>query len=109
MHISLPRSFFLVSDGRARSIIRATMLVDPFETPEGKVRLYFGALRLIAIAVVVIVSAVSTWIVGVKMRRRIKRDLGRKASDLDLTSLDTWMEVDDEEQRNERNIPKKPD
>ena len=85
------------------------MLIDPFETPAGKTRLYFGYLRLIAIALIVMVSAVSTWIVGVRMRRRIKRDLGRKATGTDLTSLDTWMEVDEEEQRNEQNGPIKPD
>ena len=85
------------------------MLVDPFETPAGKVRLYFGYLRLIVIVSVVMVSAVSTWIVGVKMRRRIKRDLGRKATDADLTSLDTWKEVDDKEQWNGRNSPLEPD
>ena len=81
------------------------MQIDPFETPEGRARLYLGALRLIAIALVVIVSAVSTWIVGVKMRRRIKRDLGRKATETDLTSIDTWMEVDEEEKQHERNLP----
>ena len=85
------------------------MLSDPFATPAGKVRLYLGVLRLIAIALIVIVSAVSTWIVGVKMRRRIRRDLGRKATETDLTSLDTWMEVDEEEQRNGQNGPIKPD
>jgi hypothetical protein len=90
-------------DGRDRSMIRSTMLGDPFQTPAGKIRLYFGALRLIAIVVVIMVSAISTWIVGVKMRQKIKRDLGRKVTETDLTSLDTWMEVDDEEHRNERN------
>jgi hypothetical protein len=92
-----------------RSIIRATMLINPFETPAGKARLYFGYLRLIAIVLIIMISAVSTWIVGVRMRRRIKRDLGRKATETDLTSLDTWMEVDEEEQRNEQKSPIKPD
>jgi hypothetical protein len=54
---------------------------------------------------VIIVSAISTWIIGLKMRRRIKRDLGRKATETDLTSLDIWMQVDDKEHRNERNSP----
>jgi hypothetical protein len=85
------------------------MLIDPFETPAGKARLYFGYLRLIVFALIVIVSVVSTWVVGVRMRRRIKRDLGRKATETDLTSLDTWMEVDEEEQRNGQNGPIKPD
>lgn len=43
-------------------------------------------------------SAVS-WVTGVKMRRKISTDLGRKATDDDLTSLDTWMEVDEAEKK----------
>jgi hypothetical protein len=27
------------------------------------------------------------------MRRKIKKDLGRNATDADLTSIDTWMKV----------------
>jgi hypothetical protein len=58
---------------------------------------------------VIIASIVSAWITGVKMRRKIRRDLGRKATDSDLTSIDTWMEVDEVEQRNRQNNPLKPD
>jgi hypothetical protein len=39
------------------------------------------------------------WVTGVKMRRKISADLGRKATDNDLTSLDTWMEVEEAEKR----------
>jgi hypothetical protein len=34
------------------------------------------------------------------MRRKIRRNLGRKATDEDLTSIDTWMKVDKVEQQN---------
>jgi hypothetical protein len=44
--------------------------------------------------VVIIISVVSAWITGVRMRRKIRQDLGRKATDADLTSIDTWMKVD---------------
>jgi hypothetical protein len=60
-------------------------------------RFLLGALRLVIIALAIIVSAVSTWIVGIKARRRIQRDLGRKATETDLTSLDTWMEAEEVE------------
>jgi hypothetical protein len=50
-------------------------------------------------------TTVSAWIAGIQMRRKIKRDLGRKATDADLTSIDTWMKVDEVEQRNGRTKP----
>ncbi len=56
-------------------------------------------------AVILIVTAVSSWIIGFQMRRKIKKDLGRKAKDLDLTSVDTWMKVDEVENEHERNNP----
>jgi hypothetical protein len=43
-------------------------------------------------------AAVSTWIMGIRMRRRIKRDLGRAAKESDLTSIETWMKVDEVEE-----------
>jgi hypothetical protein len=52
----------------------------------------FYALVLLAIA------AVSTWIMGIRMRRRIKKDLGRPAKETDLTSIETWMKVDEVEE-----------
>jgi hypothetical protein len=58
------------------------------------------------IAVLVIfATTVSAWIAGIQMRRKIKRDLGRKATDADLTSINTWMKVDEVEQRNGRTKP----
>jgi hypothetical protein len=58
------------------------------------------------IAVLVIfATTVSAWIAGIQMRRKIKRDLGRKATDADLASIDTWMKVDEVEQRNGRTKP----
>jgi len=45
------------------------------------------------------VTAISTWIIGVQMKRKIKRDLGRKATDADLTSIEAWMKVEVEEKK----------
>jgi len=57
------------------------------------------------IAVVIIYLSVSAWIIGIRMRRNIERDLGRKATEADLTSIDTWMEVDAAEERNKEKKP----
>jgi hypothetical protein len=39
------------------------------------------------------------------MRLKIKKDLGRKATQADLTSIDTWMKVDEVEQGKEPDKP----
>jgi len=58
------------------------------------------------IAVLIIfATTVSAWITGIQMRRKIRRDLGRKATDADLTSIDTWMKVDEVEERSGRVNP----
>jgi hypothetical protein len=40
-----------------------------------------------------IFTAISAWITGVRMRRRIRRALGKTATDAELVSLNTWMQV----------------
>jgi hypothetical protein len=47
----------------------------------------------------------SGWIVAYRMRRKFKKDLGRRATAADLTSLDAWMKVDEAEQRNSPGKP----
>lgn len=47
--------------------------------------------------IIAVVTIVSAWITGIRMRRRIKRALGRKATKGDLTSIDTWMKVEEKE------------
>jgi hypothetical protein len=54
-------------------------------------------------ATIAIITIVSAWITGIRMKRKIRKDLGRKATDADLTSIDTWMKVDEVEQRNKGN------
>ena len=51
---------------------------------------------------------VSGWIVSLRARRRMKRSLGRKASDLELASLNTWMRVEETEQRDKESGPIHP-
>jgi hypothetical protein len=56
---------------------------------------------------VVIPTTIAAWIVRLRMRRRVKTVLGRKpASEIELTSLRTWMSVDkEEEQARSRSTP----
>jgi hypothetical protein len=61
-----------------------------------------GAPALLWFVGVLIVSVVSSWVIGIKMRREIKRDLGRKATEADLTSLESWMEAEEKERRNRK-------
>ena len=50
----------------------------------------------------------SGWIVSLRARRRMKKSLGRKATDLELASLNTWMRVEEAEQRDEESGPIHP-
>lgn len=52
-----------------------------------------------------IINTVRAWIAGLRMRLRIQKDLGRKATQADLTSIATWMKVDEAEQRKELEKP----
>jgi hypothetical protein len=56
----------------------------------------------------VIAATVSGWIVTVQVRRRMKKSLGRSATDLELASLKTWMCVKETEQREEESRPIHP-
>ena len=46
----------------------------------------------------IIVQTIWAWIEGLRMRLKIKRDLGRKATRADLASIDTWVKVVEVEQ-----------
>jgi hypothetical protein len=58
--------------------------------------------------VAITVMTISTWVVTVRMRRRMRKSLGRNATDLELVSLRTWMQVDELEQRAEESKPNHP-
>jgi hypothetical protein len=58
----------------------------------------YGVALLYAL-VVLIVSAISSAIIAIKMRRKIRKDLGRNASDSDLADINTWIEVDKAEEK----------
>ncbi len=57
---------------------------------------YTGLIEL----ALVVATAISTWIARVRLRRRIKKALGRSVNnEMELTSLNTWMKVEEEEER----------
>lgn len=51
---------------------------------------------------------VSGWIVSLRARRRMKKSLGRSATDLELASLTTWMKVEEREQQEKESGPIHP-
>lgn len=60
----------------------------------------FGHIQTWIELVITAVIAVTSGILGIRMRRRIRRALDTKVeSELELTSLNTWMRVEEEEVR----------
>ncbi len=55
--------------------------------------------RLLTLIVVLTVTTVSAWITAYRMRRRIRKALGTKAKNAELTSINTWMKVEEAERR----------
>jgi hypothetical protein len=49
--------------------------------------------------ITVIAAPLGVWVAGVRMRRTIKRVLRRKATGQDLASINTWMRVDEQAER----------
>jgi hypothetical protein len=55
--------------------------------------------------ITLIFTSVSSWITAIKMRRKVREKLGRKATDTDLASIDTWTRLDEVEERDQENKP----
>jgi hypothetical protein len=55
--------------------------------------------RPIYFIVYMIGSTISAKITEFKMKRKIRKSLGRPASGTELTSLNTWMQVEEKERR----------
>ena len=55
--------------------------------------------RILILAAVIVVTTVSAWITTIRMRRRMKRALGKTAKGAELTSIRTWIEVEEAEKR----------
>jgi hypothetical protein len=60
-----------------------------------------GSIKVVGGLVVIVVTTITSWILGVRMRRRIKRTLGiMPTNEMELTSLKTWMNVENVEEKN---------
>jgi hypothetical protein len=68
----------------------------------------FDAIGTLHILGIVIGAAVSGWTVTSRVQRRMKKSLGRNATDLELASLKAWMRVEEAEQREEESRPIHP-
>lgn len=62
------------------------------------VPIYYN-LKADAEGIIIIITVISCWITGVRMRRRIRKDLGKAPKESDLCSIETWMKVDEVEER----------
>lgn len=59
----------------------------------------FEGITLIA---TMIVTTISDWITAARLRRRIRQVFLRDVTELELTSLNLWMKVDEEEEKRRR-------
>ena len=60
-----------------------------------------GFVKSVIAVITVVVITVTSWILGAQMRRRIKRTLGIEVkNEMELTSLRTWMDVENPEEKN---------
>jgi hypothetical protein len=50
--------------------------------------------------IAVIAAGVELWVVTRRVRKRMKKTMGRNPSDLEMASLNTWMKVEQEEDLN---------
>ena len=57
------------------------------------------SLQIFTMLGVLIFTAITSAIIGYRMRREIKKTLGRKATEEDLADVDTWIEVRDAEEK----------
>jgi hypothetical protein len=69
--------------------------------------MYFSTERIFKLITAIWIT-VSGWVVSLRVRRRMKKSLGRKATDQELASLTTWMKVEETEQREEESGPIHP-
>jgi hypothetical protein len=44
---------------------------------------------------IIVITTFTAWVVRMRMRRRVRMDLGKTVDDNDLLSIQTWMKVDE--------------
>lgn len=59
--------------------------------------------KALAALIVILITTLSAWVLKIRMRRRVKRALGGASVDTEseLTSLNTWLRVEDAEKRHQ--------
>jgi hypothetical protein len=65
-------------------------------------------LRPIIFIIIAIVIGIIGFIVKMITKGRMMKSLGREVGDHELTSLNSWMEVHDREEQQNRNVPNNP-
>lgn len=45
------------------------------------------------------IQTIVAWITGIRLQRRISRVLRRDVTEMELTSFNMWMQVDEEEEK----------
>ena len=59
------------------------------------------SIKDLILLIVIAVTTITSCILGVRMRRRIKKSLGiQVTNEMELTSLKTWMDVENAEEKN---------
>jgi hypothetical protein len=66
------------------------------------------SLMQLALVLIIVVGGISASITAYYMRRRIKKSLGPNARNANLTSLNTWMAVDEAEKKSGQTKPPNP-
>ena len=61
---------------------------------------------LYILILIIVVTAIPAWITAVRMRRKVANSLGRKATNADLTSMNTWMQVEETKKIDEELKPR---
>ena len=59
-------------------------------------------IKLAILAIVIVTS----WIGTIRLKRRMKKSLGREVSETELTSLNAWIEIAEKEEKNRGYISK---
>ncbi len=65
-------------------------------------------IRILLLIGIMIGTTVSSWVVAVRMRKRMRRSLGRRVTDLELVSLKHWVRVNEVEERTSEHKPVHP-
>ena len=72
-------------------------------------KLSFGLVWDAIFVSIFVAGLISAWIAGLRMRRKIRTVLGRKATNVELASIETWITVDErQEVAGEPKMEKKP-